>query len=103
MPPADHGKPSAGMRAIYVSAAASDADAAAELKVSLDGRRANIARIIHVSMLILRPDLTAERATAISLSLTQAEVYDELMCNFHCSPNKYESWLAELLCQQLLP
>lgn len=94
---------SAGMRAIYISAAAIDADAAAELKVSLDGRRANIAQFIHASMSILRPDLTAERATAIYLSLTQAEVYDELVCNFHWSPDEYESWLAKLLCQQLLP
>lgn len=94
---------SAGMRAIYVSAAAIDADAAAELKVSLDGRRANIAQFIYTSMSILRPDLTAERAAAIYLSLTQAEVYDELVCNFHWPPDEYESWLAELLCQQLLP
>jgi AcrR family transcriptional regulator len=94
---------SAGMRAIYNSAAAIDADAAAELKVSLDGRRANIAQFIHASMSILRPDLTGERAAAIYLSLTQAEVYDELVCNFHWSPDEYESWLAELLCQQLLP
>lgn len=91
------------MRAIYGGAAAVDAEAAAELKESLDGRRAGIARFIRESTPILRPDLTPERAIAIYLSLTRSEVYDELVGVFHWSPDEYERWLAETLRQQLLP
>jgi AcrR family transcriptional regulator len=93
----------ATMTAIYVSAAAVDAEAAAELKEALDGRRAGMARFISASAPILRPDLSVERATAIYLSLTRSEVYDELVRIFHWSPDEYERWLAETLHHQLLP
>lgn len=91
------------MTAIYVSAAAVDPEAAAELKEALDGRRAGMARFIRATAPILRPSLTTERATAIYLSLTRSEVYDELVGVFHWSPDDYERWLAQTLQQQLLP
>lgn len=93
----------ASMAAIYLSAAAVDAEAASELKEALDGRRAGMARFIQQSAAVLRPGLTVERATAIYLSLTKSEVFQELTTVFHWSPDEYERWLADILQQQLLP
>jgi hypothetical protein len=52
---------------------------------------------------MLRPGLTPERAAAIYLALTRAEVYLELVEVFGWSPDDYEAWLADTLKQQLLP
>jgi AcrR family transcriptional regulator len=93
----------ATMLSIYHSAAAVDLEAGAELKVALAGRRANLSRIIGETASMLRPDLTQERATAIYLALTRDEVYQELVGVFGWTPDDYETWLAELLKQQLLP
>jgi AcrR family transcriptional regulator len=93
----------ASMIAIYTSAAAVDAEAAAELKEALDGRRANMTRFIENSASMIRPDLPVERAAAIYLGLTKAEVYQELVAVYSWTPDEYEAWLAELLMQQLLP
>jgi AcrR family transcriptional regulator len=90
------------MMSIYLSAAAVDSEAAAELKDSLEGRRAGMTRFIQGSASILRSDLTVERASAIYLSLTRPEVYQELVDVFHWTPDEYEHWLAETLRQQLL-
>jgi AcrR family transcriptional regulator len=93
----------AGMIAIYTSAAAVDAEAAAEMKASLEGRRGGMTRFIQASAAMLRPDLDAERALAIYLSLTKAEIYQEMTDVFHWTPEEYENWLADVLKQQLLP
>lgn len=92
----------ASMMSIYLSAAAVDAEAAAELKEALEGRRANISDFIQHSASLLRSGLDAERATAIYLSLTKAEVYQELVEVFGWTAEAYEHWLAETLKQQLL-
>lgn len=93
----------ASMLSISQSAAAVDEEAAAELKESLTGRRTNLARFIQESAEFLQPGLTHERAAAIYLSLTRPEVYQELVEVFGWTPDAYESWLADLLKQQLLP
>jgi AcrR family transcriptional regulator len=93
----------AGMIAIYTSAAAVDAEAASEMKASLEGRRAGMTRFIQASAGMLRPDLDEERALAIYLSLTKAEIYQEMTDVFHWTPEEYENWLADVLKQQLLP
>jgi AcrR family transcriptional regulator len=93
----------ADMTTIYLSAAAVDSEAAAELKQSLAGRQSNLARFIEASSSMLRSELSAERATAIYLALTQAEIYQELVERWGWSPDEYESWLANVLKQQLLP
>lgn len=92
----------ASMMSIYLSAAAVDAEAGAELKEALEGRRANISHFIQHSASLLRSGLDAERATAIYLSLTKAEVYQELVEVFGWTAEAYERWLAETLKQQLL-
>jgi AcrR family transcriptional regulator len=93
---------SARMMAIYASAAAVDAEAAAELQVAYAGRRAGMASFIRESMFVLRPDMDEARATAIYLSLTRPEVYQELVEAFGWSPDAYEAWLTDVLQQQLL-
>jgi AcrR family transcriptional regulator len=94
---------SADMMAIYLGAAAVDPEAAAELKEALAGRRTNLSRTIDETAAMLRPGLTPERAAAIYLALTRAEVYLELVEVFGWSPDDYEAWLADTLKQQLLP
>jgi AcrR family transcriptional regulator len=94
---------SATMISIYNGAAAVDPDAAGELKEALAGRRANLSHFISETAAMLRPGLTHERAAAIYLALTHAEVYLELVDVFGWSSDEYETWLAEILKQQLLP
>jgi AcrR family transcriptional regulator len=93
----------ATMMAIYNSAAAVDAEAAAELKEALAGRRRNLAKFVQETAPMLRPKLTMEQATAIYLALTRPEVYQELVEVSGWSLDDYETWLAETLKQQLLP
>ncbi|MBZ0285109.1 MAG: TetR/AcrR family transcriptional regulator [Anaerolineae bacterium] len=92
----------ASMMSIYLSAAAVDPEAATELKEALEGRRTNISQFIQHSTSLLRSGLDAERATAIYLSLTKAEIYQELVEVFGWTAEAYEHWLAETLKQQLL-
>ncbi|MBI5668700.1 MAG: TetR/AcrR family transcriptional regulator [Chloroflexi bacterium] len=94
---------SAAMMTIYTSAASADAEAAAELNTALHGRRAAITNFIRESAAMLRPGLSLERATAIYLSVTRPEVYQELVEVAGWTPDDYEAWLAEILKQQLLP
>jgi AcrR family transcriptional regulator len=93
----------AAMTTIYNSAAAVDPEAGAELKEALSGRRASITGFIEESAFILRAGLPVERAAAIYLSLTQMEVYQELVEGFGWTPDEYEVWLADILASQLLP
>lgn len=93
----------AAMMSIYQSAAAVDAEAAAELQEALVGRRAGMTAFVQATLPLLRPDLGAERATAIYLSLTLPEVYQELVDAFGWTPEAYERWLSATLKQQLLP
>ncbi len=94
---------SATMMSIYDGAAAIDLEAAVELRLALNGRRASLSRLIDETASMLRPGLTSEQATAIYLALTHAQVYLELVEVSGWSPDAYEDWLAATLKQQLLP
>ncbi len=93
---------SATMISIYESAAAADAEAAAELQAARDGRRANLGQFVSAIYPLMRQDISAAQATAILLALTLAEVYSELVDVAGWSPDAYEQWLADALMQQLL-
>jgi TetR/AcrR family transcriptional regulator, regulator of autoinduction and epiphytic fitness len=95
----------ASMMTIYQGAAAADPEAAAELAEALEGRRRGISPFVRemAQADMLQHDLTEDRAAAIYLALTHPEVYQELVDVAGWSPDEYESWLASLLQQQLLP
>lgn len=94
---------SAAMMSIYRAAASVDAEAADELASALAGRRAGIGQFVGAIHATLRPDLSIEQATAITLAVTRAEVYQELVEVGGWSAADYERWLADVLVQQLLP
>jgi AcrR family transcriptional regulator len=93
---------SAAMIPIYAGAAAVDAEAAAELQTALNGRRAGMRRFIEAAAPLLRSDLSVDRLLAIYLSLTKAEIYQEMVGVFGWTPDEYEQWLAHTLNQQLV-
>lgn len=93
----------AEMRRIYVAAANADPEAAAELAVALEGRRKSLTMFIEQMASDVRAGLEIERATDILYALTLAESFDLLVRQRGWTPDEYESWLAELLRQQLLP
>ena len=94
---------SAAMMTIYLSAAATDQEAAAELKQALEGRKAFLSYFISELSTALRSDIDPARATAIFQALTKPEIYQELVQEAKWSPVEYETWLADILKQQLLP
>jgi AcrR family transcriptional regulator len=94
---------SAAMMEVYASAAAVDAEAAAELNEAQNGRRRNMRWFIQQSAAMLRPGLDAAEASAIYLGLTRPEVYQEFVAVAGWSPEAYEQWLAQTMIAQLLP
>ncbi|HEX6551467.1 MAG TPA: helix-turn-helix domain-containing protein [Ktedonobacteraceae bacterium] len=67
-------------------------------------RRQNQARLIaslHEQGL-LRPGLSLEEAADIVWALTSYDLYRMLVVDQHWEPVRYETWLAQLLIQQLL-
>lgn len=93
---------SLSMISIYQGAAAADTEAAAELQEALDGRRNAIRQFIQAIAPTFRPGLPVDRAFAIYLALTHAELYQEMVDVAGWTPDAYEQWLAETLKQQLL-
>jgi AcrR family transcriptional regulator len=93
----------AAMLTIYRGAAATDQEAAAELKEALRGRRAALDRFISEMSPALRSGLSPDRAAAIFFALTLPEIYENLVSEAGWLPDQYEAWLAEILLQQLLP
>lgn len=91
------------MMTIYQTAAAVDNEAADELAKALVGRRTSIEQFVRAIHEYLEPGLSIEQATAITLALTRAEVYQELVEAGGWSADAYEHWLAEVLINQLLP
>ena len=91
---------SAQMVTVYHSAAAMDQEAAAELHSALKGRRSALGQFIRAWAGDYR--IEAEKAVAIYLSLTRAEVYQELVIEWGWTPDAYQNWLGELLKAQLL-
>ena len=90
---------SARMMTVYTAAAAADPEAAAELAEALGGRRTNLGRTLRAWATEFGQD--PERAAAIFLATTRAEVYLELVEEWRWSPQRYEDWLAETLKVQL--
>jgi AcrR family transcriptional regulator len=88
--------------AIYNSAAATDAEAAAELRSALEGRRKSFEHFAATLEPYLRPGLDAMRAAAILRSLCMAEVYLELVGNSGWAADEYEAWLLGVLKRELL-
>lgn len=94
---------SAAMVAVYASASSVDAEAAAELNEAQEGRRRGMRLFIQHSAAMLRPGLDETQASAIYLSLTRPEVYQEFVAVAGWSPEAYEQWLTQILIAQLLP
>jgi AcrR family transcriptional regulator len=92
----------AGLISIYQGAAAADREAAAELEEALRGRRSTLDRVVEGMEEALCPDLNVTRAAAILRALCRPEVYQELVKESGWSSDEYESWLAEILKNQLL-
>ena len=91
---------SAQMVTVYHSAAAMDQEAAAELHSALNGRRSALGQFIRAWAGDYR--IETDKAVAIYLSLTRAEVYQELVHEWGWTPDAYQDWLGELLKAQLL-
>jgi AcrR family transcriptional regulator len=51
---------------------------------------------------VLRPDLSLEEATDLLWALTSYDLYRMLVVERHWQPERYETWLAQLLIQHLL-
>ncbi len=90
------------MRAVYDSAAAVDAEAAAERDQALNGRRTNLGNFVRESYPLLRTSLDPDEAAAVFLALSRSEIFDELVAVAGWSPDAYEVWLARVLKQQFL-
>ncbi len=90
------------MMTIYHGAAATDAEASAELQTALDGRRNGMRNFIQSIAPVLRANLDMNEAVAVYLALTRVEVFAELVDIAGWSPDQYEQWLAQTLQQQLL-
>jgi hypothetical protein len=50
----------------------------------------------------LRPNLSLEEATDVLWALTSYDLYRLLVVEQRWDPEKYETWLAQLLAQHLL-
>lgn len=91
------------VRPMLEAGAASDA----EVRTMLDGWKGERARVLRESLEgifgDLRPGLTLERAAAVLRGLTAAEVFTELTEGEGWSGDEYQTWLAALLVEVLLP
>jgi len=67
-------------------------------------RRENQSRMIAYlhEQRVLRHDLLPEEATDVLWALTSYDLYRMLVVEQHWSPERYETWLAQLLIQHLL-
>jgi AcrR family transcriptional regulator len=96
---------SADVYCILVSAAGSDAEAAALLADYTrrrDTGQGQIAGLLAREE-ALRPDLTERHAADIIHALMSPELYRMLVIERGWTPGRYENWLAETLAAQLLP
>jgi len=96
---------SADVYRILVSAAGSDAEAAAllaEYTRRRDAGQGQIARLLARAR-ALRPGLKERDAADIIHALMSPELYRLLVIDRGWTPGRYEQWLAEALAAQLLP
>jgi AcrR family transcriptional regulator len=94
----------APVQQILVSAAGSDAEAAALLAENTRQRQQGQGRIAHALALAgaLRPELRERDAADIIHALMSPEVYRLLVADRQWHPDRYERWLADTLIHQLL-
>lgn len=88
---------------IYLGAAASDRNAAAELTEALQGRHAAFDSLASSLRDGLRPGISAQQAASILRALCLPEVYQELVGPSGWTEDAYEDWLAAALKRELLP
>ena len=77
----------------------------AELAQQIEARRRrNQARLMAAlhEQGVLRPDLSLEEATDVLWALTSYDLYRLLVVEQRWEPARYETWLAQLLSEQLL-
>jgi AcrR family transcriptional regulator len=92
-----------GVRRMLGIAAASDADVARMIEGWTDDRARSFHQLVEGLERQLRDGMDARRAGALIRALTAAEVYSELVRGEGWTPTEYESWLAGLLKDLLLP
>lgn len=88
--------------AIYQEAARTDPDIAADLTRILANRERAFRRHIHAIAQQLTPGLSIDDGVGIYLTLVLPEVYRTLVIERGWTPDRYETWLATTLIQQIL-
>jgi len=91
-----------GVRAMLEGAAASDAEVARMLAGWKNDRAGSLHGVVEGVEADLRVGLDVARAGAIVRALTGGEVYAELVGGEGWTPDQYEQWLGDLLCEVLL-
>jgi AcrR family transcriptional regulator len=88
--------------AIYQEAAGADPRVAAVWRQVMSFREAAVSELLGSLRGRLRPGLTVRQALDLYVAWTLPEVYRTLVLERGWSPNRYESWLAELLIREFL-
>lgn len=88
--------------AIYQEAARADPRVAAVWQQVMSFREAAVSELLGSLSGSLRPRLKVRQALDLYVSWTLPEVYRTLVLERGWSPNRYESWLAELLIREFL-
>ena len=89
--------------AIYQEAARSDPQMAETLRKILASRETEINRLVDVLRPCLKPAVTVTSALDVCLACTVPEIYRTLVVERRWTPEQYETWLGDLLVEQLLP
>jgi AcrR family transcriptional regulator len=87
---------------IYQEAARADPRMAATMRAILAAREREIRKLLLTVKGDLTPGVTVARALDITLALFNLEAYCLLVTERGWTPERYESWVADLLVQQLL-
>jgi AcrR family transcriptional regulator len=88
--------------ATYQEAARSDPQMAETMRNVLASREREIRKLVGAVADQLKPGLTVEGALDITLALTLPEIYQSLVVERGWSGQRYETWLGEVLVDQLL-
>jgi len=92
-----------GVRSMLEGAAASDAEVAKMLAGWKSDRARSFRLIVEGLESDLREGIDGNHAAAIIRALSSAEIYSELVAGEGWTPAEYESWLAGVLAEVLLP
>ena len=88
--------------AVHREAARVDPGAAEEYRSVLDSRAGQMRQLVRRLAPDLRADLTLRSATDILWAFSNEELYRELVQERKWAPDRYETWIARTLKQQLL-